>query len=406
MTSDLLEALLRVNLAASAAILVVVLMRAPMRRAIGARAAYALWALPPILALAALAPPPQVGAWYAPPFVVIPSLSAQPALAQASGDWRPLVLAAWILGALACTVLLTLRQVRFRASLGALQPARSSGRHVLQAGRAGIGPAVVGAAIIIPADFKTRFTAEEQHAILAHESAHLARGDVLANALIAAAQCLCWFNPLVHLAAFLSRIDQELACDATVLAARPDLKRSYAQALLKTQLLSASPPVGCTWPSRAEHPLKERIAMLKSSPPTRLRRSLGAAAILGLSLGGGYAAWAAQAVPASEAHLVTAPDWEGRPTGLDMARFYPPEAARLKQGGRVVTECQVEAAGSLTACKIVSEAPEGAGFGAATLQLTPLFRMKPMSRDGKPLAGGMVRIPVMFAIGPDETPAN
>jgi beta-lactamase regulating signal transducer with metallopeptidase domain len=106
------------------------------------------------------------------------------------------------------------------------------------------------------------------------------------------------------------RVDQELACDATVIEARPALRRSYGEALLKTQLSACVPPVGCTWPSRAPHPLKERIAMLKSPPPTRRRRLVGAALLAGLALGGGYAAWAAQ-----PGHVITNPDWVQRRRG-------------------------------------------------------------------------------------------
>ena len=406
MIADLLDALVRANLAAAAAILVVLLARRPVRRAFGARAAYWLWLLPPLMALAALAPAPQPGAWYAAPLVVAaPSLLPAGPAAQMPADWRAIAVAAWALGALICAGLLLAMQLRFTAALGRLRPDARLGRPVLRSPRDGAGPAIVGASIVVPADFETRFTPQEQDAILAHERAHLARGDVLANAGSALAQCLCWFNPLVHLAAFQARLDQELACDATVVEARPALRRSYAEALLKTQLLPSVPPVGCTWPSRAQHPLKERIAMLKSSPPTRLRRGLAAALLAALSLGGGYAAWAAQGEPA----LVTAPDWVSRPTGEDMAAFYPAEAARQELDGMTTLECRVEVSGTVSGCKAISEAPQGAGFGDAALQLAAAkFRMKPMAKDGKPTAGGIVRIPIMFRVarGPAPAPAQ
>ena len=40
------------------------------------------------------------------------------------------------------------------------------------------------------------------------------------NAVVEVACCANWFNPLVHLAAHRLRTDQELACDATVIAAQ------------------------------------------------------------------------------------------------------------------------------------------------------------------------------------------
>ena len=113
------------------------------------------------------------------------------------------------------------RQLRFAAALRGGAPGSVGGTRVVRAARTDIGPAVVGRAIILPLDFEDRFTRAEQAAILAHEAQHLARGDVAANAVVALIQCLCWFNPLVHLAARWIRVDQEFACDAAVIAQRP-----------------------------------------------------------------------------------------------------------------------------------------------------------------------------------------
>ena len=60
--------------------------------------------------------------------------------------------------------------------------------------------------------------------------------------------------------------------------------------------------------------------------------------------------------------------------------------------------CRVERTGALTACGIVREGPQGAGFGKATLQMAPLFRMKPRSVNGAPVAGAFVNIPVKFVL--------
>ena len=79
----------------------------------------------------------------------------------------------------------------------------------------------------------------------------------------AACQCLCWFNPLVHLAAYLLRLDQELACDAAVIRSRPGARTLYGQTLLKTQLAATPLPFGCYWPARGLHPLEVRIGLLK-----------------------------------------------------------------------------------------------------------------------------------------------
>ncbi|HET9159616.1 MAG TPA: M56 family metallopeptidase, partial [Caulobacteraceae bacterium] len=144
----------------------------------------------------------------------------------------------------------------------------------------------------------------EQTVIMAHERAHLAAWDVRINGLVALARCLLWFNPLIHLAAHLIRIDQEIACDETVVARHPDDRRAYAQALLKAQVKPAPLPLGCYWPARSRTRLKERLLMLTRKSPTRGRLAAGSAVVTLVALGAGYAAWAAQ--PSASAPAVLA----------------------------------------------------------------------------------------------------
>jgi len=302
---------------------------------------------------------------------------------------------AWALGALLCAGVLGAQQARFALALRGGVSSSVGGTSVIRAADADTGPAVVGRAIILPIDFEARFTPAEQAAVIAHEAQHLARGDVVANAVVAVIQCLCWFNPLVHLAARGIRLDQELACDAAVIAARPDLRRPYAEALLKTQRLAAIPPVGCAWRARGFPALRDRIRLLKQRAPSAPRRVCGVLLLALLMSSGGYAAWATQ--PA-RGRLVTRPDWSSRPNGADLVRLYPREALARRLEGMAVMQCRVARTGALQACAILREGPRGAGFGTAVLQMAPRFRMKPMSVDGKPVAGGIVRIPVKFLI--------
>jgi beta-lactamase regulating signal transducer with metallopeptidase domain len=110
------------------------------------------------------------------------------------------------------------------------------------------------------------FSPEERELIRAHEREHVARKDPRAAAGVALAQCLCWFNPFVHLAAGLVRLDQELVCDAAVVLARPKSRGLYARTLLKTQLAASPLPFGCYWAPRRQHPLEVRVEMLKRRP--------------------------------------------------------------------------------------------------------------------------------------------
>jgi hypothetical protein len=91
------------------------------------------------------------------------------------------------------------------------------------------------------------------------------------------------------------RVDQELACDASVIARYPKARAPYAKALLKTELAARPLPLGCYWPARAVHPLTERMAMLRHDPLPRARRLVGAACVGVLAAAAGAAAWAARA---------------------------------------------------------------------------------------------------------------
>ncbi|HZL96849.1 MAG TPA: M56 family metallopeptidase, partial [Vicinamibacterales bacterium] len=160
-----------------------------------------------------------------------------------------------------------------------------------------VGPALVGVLrpkLVLPADFETRFDAQERSLILAHEQVHRVSGHTVVNALVELARCASWFNPLVHLAALRLRADQELACDAAVIAARPTARRAYAEDLLKTQVAASFLPLGCTWTSSSGKQLGERIAMLGRPSLSRRGAMAGAAAVAFIGVGLGYAAWAQQ----------------------------------------------------------------------------------------------------------------
>jgi beta-lactamase regulating signal transducer with metallopeptidase domain len=305
--ADILDGLVRVNLAAGAAIVGVIALRRLVRRPFGARLAYGLWLLPVLAGAAVLAPPRQVvivreaaAVVRSAPEVHIPiaaqvqvplepaaasafqpTVAASPPAATVRLDPVMLLVGLWLAGAGGAALVMAVLQRRF----------------VRQARRGAVGPAVVGVIaprIVTPRDFGERYSQGEQALVLAHEQAHIARQDSRLNGLCALVQCLCWFNPLVHLGARLMRIDQELACDEAVVTRFPAARRAYAEVLLKAQMAILPLPLGCYWPSKTRHPLVERVALLKLKGVSPARRWAGGAALTLLCAGAGLAAWASQ----------------------------------------------------------------------------------------------------------------
>ena len=110
---------------------------------------------------------------------------------------------------------------------------------------------------------------------------------------------------------------------------------------------------------------------------------------------------AAAAPPA----VVTQPDWLRKPTGEDMAEHYPQAAQVLGLEGRATLSCRVAATGRLTGCEVIDESPKDIGFAQATLAMADTFEMKPQSVNGQPVAGGYVRIPIVFRL-PEAEPVT
>lgn len=96
------------------------------------------------------------------------------------------------------------------------------------------------------------------------------------------------------------------------------------------------------------------------------------------------------------------------PPGVNpFAWYYPERAQRMEVDGKAVMTCDVNEAYRLEACALVSETPEGWGFGAATLEVSRYFKFKPkLDADGKPAPRGRVTVPLTWSVPRDETPAK
>ena len=79
-----------------------------------------------------------------------------------------------------------------------------------------------------------------------------------------------------------------------------------------------------------------------------------------------------------------------------MAKAYPQAAETLAIDGHAVIACEVSAGGEAVDCRVLSEAPEGLGFGNAALTVSREFRFRPKTINGQPVGGGKARVPLTF----------
>jgi TonB family protein len=111
----------------------------------------------------------------------------------------------------------------------------------------------------------------------------------------------------------------------------------------------------------------------------------------------------AAAAPAPRVSVITQPDWLRRPSGEDLTRLYPKAALAKRLEGFATIQCHVTATGELADCRTIDEAPLGEGFGEAAVAMAATFKMRPMAKDGAPVDGGTVRIPIRFKLPADQT---
>lgn len=112
----------------------------------------------------------------------------------------------------------------------------------------------------------------------------------------------------------------------------------------------------------------------------------------------GLAALAVAGAARADPPRVSPPDWLARPDAKELADHYPSLARALDIEGRALISCSVDLKGRLQGCVSVAASPRGLGFDKAALAMSKLFAMQPRLVDGKPVAGGTVRIPIRFVL--------
>ncbi|UYY58478.1 M56 family metallopeptidase [Sphingomonas sp. S2-65] len=307
--------------------LLVLGLRGPVRRHFGPYMAYALWMLP----VARLMLPPLPGDWqltrlFSPltqqvveaPGVAVGLLNpaalpvevaetvtqatvqignhhaslalVPPTIVSGGPSLAVLLLGLWAIGALAFLVYHLIAHGRFCRTL--LNRARvdrtvAQGRVRVIETDAAHGPLAFGVFrkyVAFPRDFAERYDEQERDLALAHELGHHARGDLLANWIALVVLALHWFNPVAWRAFRAFRADQEMACDALVLAGRAQaLRHAYGRAIVKSAHGGA---VSAACHLHTINEVKGRLRMLSkthTNSASRVATGLGALTIVSLA---------------------------------------------------------------------------------------------------------------------------
>ncbi|WP_242125896.1 M56 family metallopeptidase [Sphingobium sp. Sx8-8] len=269
----------------------VMLLRRPVARWLGAGAAYALWLLPlarmvlPALPREVASPSPlqlavdQAG--------IMTMLNAAPAQMEVAAParwtmpWLEIGASVWLLGVLLFLAVQLVGYGRFRHLIlrGETLIAQEGRIRIVTSPRAG-GPLAFGVlrpTIVLPADFALRFDPQEQEMAIAHERAHHERGDLAANMIALLLLGLHWCNPVAWIAYRAYRADQEQACDARVLSLYgQDQAHIYGRAILKAA--GGRQFAGACHLNRVTA-LKGRLKMLSNHEMSLRRISWGMAAV-------------------------------------------------------------------------------------------------------------------------------
>jgi beta-lactamase regulating signal transducer with metallopeptidase domain len=310
--------------------LIVLALRGPVRRSFGPAVAYALWALP---VLRFLLPPlpesvreqavtPIAAASQAVTLYVIEPLSTPPAHAAMAGapapaapiiDWVgtlfPALFALWAVGAAVFLAYHLITHSRYCADLRR----RARVAHTVAGGRVHVietdatsGPLAFGIwrkYVAFPRDFHERYDAQERDLALAHELGHHIRGDLIANWVALVVLAIHWFNPVAWRAFRAFRADQEMACDALVLAGRaPALRHAYGRAIVKSAHGGA---VSAACHLHTINDIKGRLRMLTVTRRiSRARFAAGLAGVSALAVAGlGLTASGTQAAERLRVHM-------------------------------------------------------------------------------------------------------
>lgn len=213
--------------------------------------------------------------------------------------------------------------------------------------------------LIRPCVYVTEEVASDETVLrhsLAHELTHYRHGDHLWAALRGLSLALHWYNPLVWVAAVLSRRDGELCCDeATVRRLGEGERAAYGRTLLSVTCQGRSNPLlTATSMTGSGKGIKERILLLTKRPRTAVYTLVTVICIAAVAVG---CTFTGAQKDASEVPITLA-------EGLDL-----PEAVSAyarEHVSRALTDCTEELGCEITGAEIVGLTPVNTGTAGET----------------------------------------
>lgn len=152
--------------------------------------------------------------------------------------------------------------------------------------------------IVLSCGFTDAVGPEEVALAVAHERAHIRRGDPRYFGLLAWLEVVFWFNPFLRAQSRICRLAAEVACDAAVIAAAPSMRKAYASTIVAALQHAAGDALACAPAAISPRNLGDhgmRIGEIMSPSPRRGKRAawaLAFAAILAVPAGAVQLAYA------------------------------------------------------------------------------------------------------------------
>jgi TonB family protein len=257
-----------------------------------------------------------------------------------------------------------------------------------------LGPMTFGRTILLPPEV-LGWSEAKRATILAHEREHVRTHDCEVQWLACLHLCIFWFSPLSWwLRRHLGALAEDSSDDAALATADP---AEYAELLLEAAGLPHTPRVAIGIASGPHVARRITRALSEGTPasvPARWRCALAAALVLPAVV------FAAGVASVKVATLAAQPQQDGasepatEPSSTrayivssnPADKWYPTEALRKGIQGMARVAVTLDATGRLTDMLVVSETPQGVGFGAAAAAAARSFTYANPTRHPTTLA--------------------